>query len=136
MQGKCRAIGVSNYLERHLREILDDPSGSRTAPMLNQCEFSPVCQQHALRRFCAANGIAWMGHTPFGGRGAPLLRDGRLQQSCRRLGKAPSQLVLAWYRHHRAVAIPKTQSDRRMRCGLQGPLLLCISKRTPPTCAT
>lgn len=37
--GKCRAIGVSNYLQRHLREIENDPD-LRTLPHLNQCEFS------------------------------------------------------------------------------------------------
>jgi diketogulonate reductase-like aldo/keto reductase len=37
--GKCRAIGVSNYLQRHLREIEHDPE-LHTLPHLNQCEFS------------------------------------------------------------------------------------------------
>lgn len=56
-----------------------------------------------------------MAHTPFGGKGAPLLRDGRLQPACRRLGASPAQVVLGWCRHHGAIAIPKTQSEVRMR---------------------
>ena len=47
----------------------------------------------------------------FSRQGAPILRDGRLMQVCRRLRAAPSQIVLSWYRHHRVVAIPKTQSE-------------------------
>ena len=75
----------------------------------------PVCQQHELRAFCTEREIAWMAHTPFGGKGAPLLRDGRLQPACRRLGASPAQVVLGWCRHHGAIAIPKTQSEVRMR---------------------
>ena len=90
-EGTCRAIGVSNYHERHIREIEAEPTLS-TLPHLNQCEFNPVCQQHELRAFCAERSIAWMAHTPFGGRGAPLLRDGRLQPACRHLSASPSQV--------------------------------------------
>ena len=34
--GKCRAIGVSNFLKRHLDEIVE---ANMSLPMLNQCEF-------------------------------------------------------------------------------------------------
>ena len=33
---KCRAIGVSNYLKRHLDEIVE---ANLSLPMINQCEF-------------------------------------------------------------------------------------------------
>ena len=33
---KCRAIGVSNYLKRHLDEIVE---ANLSIPMINQCEF-------------------------------------------------------------------------------------------------
>src|SRR5829696_4224848 len=37
-EGKCRAIGVSNYMVRHLEELL---SGSSVVPAVNQIEVSP-----------------------------------------------------------------------------------------------
>eukprot|EP01047_Picozoa_sp_COSAG01_P070137 COSAG01_NODE_10552_length_2134_cov_2.139558_1_plen_388_part_10 len=121
---------VSNYRVRHIQELLSHPT-LRVAPQVNQCEFSPVCQQRELRAFCAQHGIAWMAHTPFGGRGAPLLRDGRLHSLCTRLGLAPSQLLLSWaVRHCGAIVIPKTQSDVRMRENLAGALL--VGSHFPP----
>eukprot|EP00667_Euglena_gracilis_P028268 EG_transcript_35825 len=45
-QGRVRAIGVSNYMVRHLREIL---ARGRVKPMVNQCEFHPQCQYRHLR---------------------------------------------------------------------------------------
>ena len=97
----------------------------------------PVCQQHELRAFCAARDIAWMAHTPFGGKGAPLLRDGRLQPACRRLGASPAQIVLGWCRHHGAIAIPKTQSEVRMRenaapCALDAGAAASLDAMDPP----
>ena len=59
---RVRAIGVSNYLEEHIQEILDDPSLTH-APHINQCELHPQCQWHELRAFCAANGTQFMGYS-------------------------------------------------------------------------
>lgn len=97
----------------------------------------PVCQQHELRAFCTERGIAWMAHTPFGGKGAPLLRDGRLQPACRRLGASPAQVVLGWCQHHGAIAIPKTQSEVRMRenafpCQLDAAAVAAVDSMDPP----
>lgn len=133
--GKCRAIGVSNYMQRHLRELENHASLSVT-PHVIQSEFSPVCQQHELRAFCAERGIAWMAHTPFGGKGAPLLRDGRLQPACRQLGASPAQVVLGWCQHHGVIAIPKTQSQVRIRensapCPLDAPAIAALDAMDP-----
>ena len=36
--GKCKAIGVSNYMPRHLDELME---ANMSLPMINQCEFHP-----------------------------------------------------------------------------------------------
>jgi diketogulonate reductase-like aldo/keto reductase len=59
---RVRAIGVSNYLEEHIQEILDDPSFTQ-APHINQCELHPQCQWKDLRAFCSANGVQFMGYS-------------------------------------------------------------------------
>src|SRR5262249_30185172 len=47
-EGKCRAIGVSNYTTRHLEEVL---STSDTVPAVNQIEMSPFLYQKKLIDF-------------------------------------------------------------------------------------
>ena len=48
-QGKCRAIGVSNYYISHLKELRDYAS---EIPMVNQVEFSPYLYLKDLLKFC------------------------------------------------------------------------------------
>ena len=54
----CRAIGVSNFLERHLEGILSD---CRVTPHVNQCEFHPFQNPKGLRDFCSERGITFQG---------------------------------------------------------------------------
>lgn len=54
--GLIRAVGVSNFEERHLRELLEDPTIT-VRPVLNQVEFHPYYQQRALREYCKSQQI-------------------------------------------------------------------------------
>lgn len=55
--GKCRAIGVSNYMPRHLQEIID---AGMTIPAVNQCEFHPYYNNKELLDFCHKIGIQFV----------------------------------------------------------------------------
>ena len=52
---RARAIGVSNFSERHLENLL---SRTSIVPAVNQVELHPFFTQQALSDFHAANGIA------------------------------------------------------------------------------
>jgi diketogulonate reductase-like aldo/keto reductase len=62
-QGKCRAIGVSNYNEQHLTELL---SSCEIKPMVNQVEVHPWFAQVNLRRMCALHDIVIQAYSPLG----------------------------------------------------------------------
>ena len=51
---KCRAIGVSNFGQGDLEELIDIAS---ITPHVNQCEFHPYQNPKPLRQFCAENRI-------------------------------------------------------------------------------
>ena len=53
--GLVRAIGVSNFGERHLRALL--AHRPRIPPAVNQIERHPYLQQPGLRTLCEAEGI-------------------------------------------------------------------------------
>jgi diketogulonate reductase-like aldo/keto reductase len=55
-QGKCKAIGVSNYMPRHLQEIIDS---NMILPFVNQCEFSPFYTNKQVFDFCKAYDIVF-----------------------------------------------------------------------------
>ena len=52
--GKAKAIGVSNFTIRHLKELLEN---SDIVPAVNQVEFHPYLYQKELLDFCNKNKI-------------------------------------------------------------------------------
>ena len=50
-EGKCKSIGVSNFEQRHLDELLANSNVS-CSPMVNQCEFHPYFNNKDLFEFC------------------------------------------------------------------------------------
>lgn len=63
VKGKCRAIGVSNYDERHLKELL---ASCKIKPMVDQLEHHPRLQRESLQKFCKDNGIVFEAYTSLG----------------------------------------------------------------------
>ena len=117
--GLCRAIGVSNYTVRHLRELIDrgdptDPIDREDAvpvPAVNQVEFSPFLYQRELLAFCRQHDIALEAYSPLAQ--AQRLDDPRLVQLAQRHGKSAAQVMLRWALQRDVVVIPK--SVRRSR---------------------
>ena len=108
-EGKCRAIGVSNYTIAHLRELL---AASDEVPAVNQVEFHPYLFQSELLAFCQRHGIqleAW----------APLARARRLDDAtvleiAQGHRKSPAQVLIRWGLQHRVIQIPKSVHPERI----------------------
>lgn len=108
--GFVRAIGVSNFLQHHLQDVLDD---AEIRPSINQIEYHPYLTQESLRNFCAAQGIRLEAWSPLmRGRmlDEPVLRDMAAQH-----GKTTAQVVLRWDLQHGVVTIPKSVQPSRIR---------------------
>ena len=113
--GRCRAIGVSNYSRRHLKETLASCS---VAPMLMQCELHPRLPQTDLVDYARSNGVETiMAHCPLA-HGSPALLGHptllRLSQA-RGQGCTPAALCLRWSMDRGLVPIPKSSSQARLR---------------------
>lgn len=108
-QGKARAIGVSNFMEHHLRDLL---AGCDVVPMVNQCEFHPRLVQPDLLKYCRENKIQYEAWSP--------IMKGRLdgidvvESLSAKYGKTPAQIVLRWDLQHRVVTIPKSVRRERI----------------------
>lgn len=107
-QGLCKAIGVSNYTQRHLTELLNQ---SEIAPMVNQVEFSPFLYQQELLKFCVQHQIQLQAYSPLT-RGQKL-NDSRVLQIAAHHGKSSAQILIRWCIQHQVVCLPKSvQKDR------------------------
>jgi diketogulonate reductase-like aldo/keto reductase len=108
-EGKCRAIGVSNYQVRHLEELL---ARSRVTPAVNQVELSPFLYPPDLVRFCHDRGIALEAYSPLT-RGVRL-RHPAIVAVAAKVGRTPAQVLIRWALEHGFVVLPKSVTRARI----------------------
>ncbi|MFA5314195.1 MAG: aldo/keto reductase [Methanomassiliicoccales archaeon] len=109
-EGLCRAIGVSNFMPRHLEELLADCD---VVPMVEQVELSPYLQQKELVDMCTKNGIVVEAYCPLT-RGKRL-GDPRLVKIAGSHGKTPAQVLIRYALQKGNVPLPKSKHPARIR---------------------
>jgi len=107
--GRVRSIGVSNFHVHHLHRLLAETS---VVPSINQVELHPLLPQDELRMFDTAHGIVTEAWSPLA-RGA-LLDDPTIGAIAARIGRTPTQVVIAWHLALDNVVIPKSVTSSRI----------------------
>ena len=107
--GKCRAIGVSNYTINHLNDLL---VSSNTIPAVNQVEFHPFLYQQKLLEYCQGHGIQLEAYSPLT-RGERLNHP-KVVEIAERYLRTPAQILIRWAVQHSVVAIPKSVRNERI----------------------
>lgn len=107
--GRCRAVGTSNFQEHHLRAIID---ATGVAPALNQVELHPYLAQRPLVALHAELGIVTASWSPLA-RGV-LLQDPVVRELAEQVGRTAAQVVIRWHLQHGLVVIPKSAHRERM----------------------
>lgn len=108
--GRVRAIGVSNFLQHHLEDLL----GSATVvPMVNQMEFHPWLVQQPLLDFCAKQSICYQAWSPL--MQGQINEVSEIQKLAQKYKKTPVQLVLRWNLQKGVITIPKSSNRDRIR---------------------
>ncbi|MEE3420003.1 MAG: aldo/keto reductase [Lachnospiraceae bacterium] len=106
--GRARAIGVCNFNEIQLTDLLEHSS---VVPAVNQIEFHPLNNEDSLRLFCQKNGIVVQAYSPLA-RGAYLNRE-VLKKIAERHYRSVPQVGLRWLVQKGCSVIPKAaQLDR------------------------
>lgn len=108
-EGVVRAIGVSNFLPEHLRELA---ALAQVMPAVNQIELHPSHARADLVALQRALGVAVESYSPLGQGGD--LEDPVIAAIAAELGATPAQVVLRWHIQHGYVVIPKTTSRSRL----------------------
>jgi 2,5-diketo-D-gluconate reductase A len=110
--GKARSIGVSNFAQHHLTEIID---ASSTVPVVNQIELHPRFAQQDLRAFDAERDIATESWGPLGQGKYPLLELPEITAAAEAHGVTPAQVVIRWHLQNGIIVFPKTIRPERMK---------------------
>ena len=93
-EGKCKAIGVSNYSEKHLEELKD----CEVQPAVNQVEFNTFLYQKDLLAYHNAKGIKLQGYSPLSQ--SFKLEDERVIAMGKKYKKSAAQLLIRWCVQH------------------------------------
>jgi glycerol 2-dehydrogenase (NADP+) len=111
LQGKTKAIGVSNLSEKHLASLLDHPR-STIVPAVNQVEAHPCLPQHKLLEFCRSRGILLVAYSPVGKH--KFANDQDLQAISKRLNVTTAQVILSWAVQRGTAVVPKSEHEARL----------------------
>ncbi|KIV84603.1 hypothetical protein PV11_00375 [Exophiala sideris] len=121
--GKTRAIGVSNFNIRRLKELL---ASSKVVPVVNQVEAHPYLQQPELLEFCTEKGILIQAYSPLGNNttGEPkTVDDPEVHQVAKSLGLDPGQVLISWAVQRGTIALPKSVTEKRIKSNIQDSIL-------------
>jgi len=107
--GRVRAIGVCNFHQHHLDDLLTD---AEVVPMVNQIELHPLLSQELLRNYCASEGIKVTAWSPLG-RGR-LLDNPDLASIAAKYNKTVAQVILRWDLQNDVIVIPRSTKEERI----------------------
>ncbi|MFK4837010.1 aldo/keto reductase [Microbacterium sp. ZW T2_14] len=110
-QGLVRSIGVSNFTEDQLTELIEETG---VAPAVNQVELHPYFPQEALRAFHRTHGIRTESWSPLARR-SELLTEQIIHELATIHDATPTQVVLRWHTQLGSTPIPKSADADRQR---------------------
>lgn len=90
-EGRIKAIGVSNFMPRHLNELLKT---AEIMPMVNQIEFHPGWMQKDCTDYCKEKGIVLEAWAPL--IKGEILTNGVIGGIASAHGCSEAQVVLSW----------------------------------------
>jgi diketogulonate reductase-like aldo/keto reductase len=109
--GKARAIGVSNYMVRHLTELL---AVCQVPPAVNQIELSPFIYRSraSVVALCEEARIAVEAYSPL--TKGKKLDHPALKRIAKAHGKTPAQILIRYCLEHNWIVIPKSVHKARI----------------------
>ena len=112
--GDTRSIGVCNFNEHHLDDII---SLSFFTPAVNQIETHPLLNQAELRAVNAQHGIVTEAYGPLGV--GNLLDNAAVAGVAEAHGRTAAQVLIRWNLQLGNVVIPRSSSPERIKSNLE-----------------
>lgn len=108
--GKLRAIGVSNFLQDDLENLLED---CRIKPMVNQILLHITNTDKVLLDYCHAQGILVEAYSPIAH--GEALKNPSIVRMAEKYDVTPAQLCIRYVLQLGTVALPKTANPAHMQ---------------------
>jgi len=111
-KGRARAIGVSNFRERHIQKLINC---GLIIPMVNQIQFNPLNTQIELLDYCRELNIQVQAYSPLLVMNSKLMDSPILKQLIKKYNKTAPQIILRWNIEHGVIPIPKSSNPNRLK---------------------
>ena len=110
--GKVRSIGLSNFTQAQIQEILDLCG---VKPAVLQTEVHPYSQERELKEFLSKEGMVLQAWYPLGHGDAKLIQEPLFAQLGRKYGKTSAQIILRWHIQAGNIVIPGSKNPDHIR---------------------
>jgi diketogulonate reductase-like aldo/keto reductase len=117
--GKVKSIGISNFNERRIEELLKT---AKVVPAVNQIEAHPFLAQKDLKAYHDKKGIHITAYSPLGNNiyGKPrILDDESVKAVADGLGVEVAQVLIAWAVKRGTSVVPKSVTKERIEKNFQ-----------------
>ena len=112
-EGKIRAIGVSNFNELRLADII---AFQDTVPQINQIEINPFHQREEdLQNALSRGNVQLEAWAPFAEGKNGIFKNEILLAVGKKYGKSPAQVILRWLYERGIVSLAKSVKKDRMK---------------------
>lgn len=110
--GKVRAIGLSNFNEKQISEIL---SICEIKPSVLQTEVHPYYQEKELKKFLSKEDIKIQSWYPLGHGDSNLLNEPVFTKLAKKYGKTNAQIIIRWHIQDGNIVIPGSKNKDHIK---------------------
>ena len=111
-EGKVRAIGLSNFNEEQICEILNI---CEVKPSVLQTEVHPYYQEKELKNFLSHEDIKIQAWYPLGHGDNTLLNEPLFKSLAEKYGKSTAQIILRWHIQEGNIVIPGSKNSDHIK---------------------
>ena len=114
-EGEVKAIGLSNFNEKQIQEILDI---CEVKPAVLQTEVHPYSQEKELKKFLDKESIVIQAWYPLGHGDKALREEPLFTELGEKYGKTNSQIILRWHIQCGNIVIPGSKNPAHIKDNL------------------
>lgn len=111
-EGKVEAIGLSNFNEKQIQEILKI---CEVKPSVLQTEVHPYSQEKEFKKFLDKEGIVIQAWYPLGHGDKSLLEEPFFGELGKKYGKSNAQIILRWHIQAGNIVIPGSKNPAHIK---------------------
>ncbi len=108
-EGKLRAIGISNFCERHIDELLKT---AEIKPMVNQIKLCPGQTQNSLVEYSKSLGMVVEAYSPLGTGG--IFSNLTMKELSHKYNRSIAQICIKWSLQQGYLPLPKSVTKERI----------------------